>query len=864
MQPLPTSLVRALFHPWAWRMAWRDSRSQRGRLALYAVSIAVGICALTAIHALRASVRQSLDTQTKNLLGTDVLVSSRQPIAQDPLVNLSSLITETGSETAFSSMLSDPSGAHSRLVQVRALEGGFPFGTTVDTVPVGAWQSLQEQHGILLDPALLAEFDVHPGDKLKLGATEFTVLGEVTKGVPRSNRFSGFASEAFIRLKDLPSTGLAGSQSLVFHHLFLELRPGTEAERKAALAEVRKSFSLKGVQIQTPEDRSETFGEGIDKAKEFLSITALTALVLGGIGVAGAIHTHIRRRVPTVAVLLCLGCPASLAFAVYMVQAATLGLMGTVLGAGLGAFAHAALVHFAGNSRPFKGAAMPQPLVILETAGAGFLLCCGFALLPLLRIRDISPTATLNARSEKVPGRSLREAGVYLLLFGLVWSVARLNGANSLRALALTASLGVAFASLTATAFGLMKFTRWIIRPSWPYLLRQGVSNLFRPQNQTLLFLLSLGLGTFLLLTTWFTQSLVLSQLKIDNGPSTPNLYLVDVQPDQTRTVRAVFEAEHLPVLEDAPMVTMRIESVKGLLLSAIEKQPQNASSLPEAKPTQRVPRWVMEREYRSTYRTTLNATETVLAGAWPPTPFVAGAPVPISLEQQLAKDLKVGVGDEIVLDVQGVPLQAVVACVRKVDWSKFNLNFFMVFPPGVLEDAPQFHLLTTRVPSGQTSGALQRTLLRAAPNVSVVDLTSILATVASLLQKAARVIQLLAGFTLAAGLPILAGALLNGRDQRLRESVLLRTLGASEQQVRAIVLVEYAALGALSELAGSLLAVGAQWAAARWIFKTPHAFETGPVLVALAISIGGSVLAGRTLSRSVCSKTPLDVLRQG
>jgi putative ABC transport system permease protein len=311
-------------------------------------------------------------------------------------------------------------------------------------------------------------------------------------------------------------------------------------------------------------------------------------------------------------------------------------------------------------------------------------------------------------------------------------------------------------------------------------------------------------------------------------------------------------------------MVTMRIESVKGLALSALEGRAKPKDEAPGKAPTQRVPRWVMEREYRSSYRATMNATETVVAGTWPPPAFQAQDPVPISLEQQLARDLRVGLGDEIVMDIQGVPMKTRVACLRKVDWSKFNLNFFMIFPPGVLEGAPQFHLLTTRVPSAESSGALQRALIQDAPNVSAVDLTSVLATVGEQLQKVSRIIELIAVFTLLTGVPILAGALLHGREQRIKETVLLRTLGASERQVRIIIMIEYAALGLLAGLAGCFLAVGAQWAESRWIFKTGASWQWGPLLGTLLLALASAVAAGSVLTRGICRHSPLSVLKQG
>jgi putative ABC transport system permease protein len=300
--------------------------------------------------------------------------------------------------------------------------------------------------------------------------------------------------------------------------------------------------------------------------------------------------------------------------------------------------------------------------------------------------------------------------------------------------------------------------------------------------------------------------------------------------------------------------------------LSAVESpkkeegQTQTAASKPRSE---RIPRRILEREFRSTYRASLNPTETIVAGVWPPAPFSPDGPIPVSLEQQLAKDLHVGIGDQLVMDVQGLPISLRVACLRKVDWSKFNLNFVFVFPPGVLEAAPQFHLMTTRIPTGQTSGELQRALLQTAPNVSAVDLTSVLATVSSLLAKASEVIQLLAAFTLLAGLPILAGALLNGREQRVYESVLLRTLGASERQVRLIILIEYAALGTLSGVTGAALALLVRGATAQWIFKSGAPLDGTMLWVALATTVGGAVIAGWSLSRDVCRQAPLAVLRQ-
>jgi putative ABC transport system permease protein len=409
--------------------------------------------------------------------------------------------------------------------------------------------------------------------------------------------------------------------------------------------------------------------------------------------------------------------------------------------------------------------------------------------------------------------------------------------------------LAIAFGVLVAIARGLAVAARRVVRPSWPYLLRQGISNLHRPHNQTLLFLLSLGLGTFLLVTILLAGNLLTQRLTLAQFAESPNVYLVDVQPDQVEGAGALIRSLKLPLLESAPMVTMRIQSVRGVPVRELEKQGG-------------VPKWVLQREFRSSYRDHLNPTETIVAGEWFTRVPDPNGTVPLSLEAEIAKDLRVAIGDELTLDVQGVPVRARITSLRKVDWSRFNLNFFMIFPPGVLEGAPGFHVLTTRVPAGLSSGELQRSFVRQFPNISAIDLTLILETVRGILEKISRVISVLAGFTVLAGLPILIGTLLNGRDQRLRESVLLRTLGASAKQVRTILIVEYATLGALSALAGICLAIAANVALAVFVFKAAPWPDPGLLAIAFATSTGLAILGGLALSRGVCRHPPLEVLR--
>ncbi len=689
---LPRSLWTALFHPWIWRMAWRDSRSQRMRLVVFSLAIVSGIAALTAIHSLKTSVERGIASEAKALLGSDLRVSSRKSLDDAEVKRLLERASRVSRETSFPTMMRFLPDGGARLMQVRGIGGAYPFYGKVGTRPEDAWEKLREGGGVLLEPAILDQFSVEIGDEVEIGGFRLKIIGVVDKPAPRGNRFSGFAPEAYVRLDDIERSGLLGKNSMASYQLHLEI-PGI-LDSGGLKDSVREEFPANPWQLETPEDRRENLGKALDNFQKFLGLIALASLALGAIGVAGAVHAHVTRRIPTIAILRCLGCPGHLAFGIYFAQAMVLGLFGALLGAGLGIGLQMGLLMAFRGELPITVSPSPEWKVVAQTTAAGFLVCCGFALLPLMKIREISPAVTLRSGAS-LEGGIVRSLPIYALLAGLLIVVARANDSDWKRALAMVGGMIVAFLALVGVARGLMWITRRVVGRNWPYLIRQGVSNLHRPGNQTLLFLLSLGLGTFLLVTILSAGKLMNDRLSIRQSEESPNLYLIDVQPDQVAGVKEILENDRLPVLESAPMVTMRIQSIRGV-------------DVGEAKG---VPKWVARREFRSTYRDSLNFTETLIAGKLATERADPAEVVPLSLEEDIASDMNVGIGDEITMDVQGIPIRTRVTSLRRVDWSRFNLNFFMVFPPGVLEDAPGFHVVTTRTPTPAASGELQKEL---------------------------------------------------------------------------------------------------------------------------------------------------------
>jgi putative ABC transport system permease protein len=306
-------------------------------------------------------------------------------------------------------------------------------------------------------------------------------------------------------------------------------------------------------------------------------------------------------------------------------------------------------------------------------------------------------------------------------------------------------------------------------------------------------------------------------------------------------------------VRQQAAIVTMRLTSIKGRAVADILKDKQS-----------RVPAWTLRREYRSTFRGGLSDTEKIVAGKFTSRVAAGTVRVPVSVEESLARDLQVKPGDEMVFDVQGVPVAAYVGSLRQVDWRRMQPNFFIVFPEGVLEGAPKFHVFALRVDSPERSARVQQAVVRENPNVSAIDLAIIMQAIDGVYSKASFVVEFLALFTVVTGVIVLAGAVLIGRSQRLRESVLLRTLGATKAQVNRIMLAEYLALGTLGAAVGAVLAVGANWALAYYVFEVKWAAPSALILLGgwAAVSIM-TVTTGLLSNRGICDHPPLEVLRE-
>ncbi|HEY8485138.1 MAG TPA: FtsX-like permease family protein [Longimicrobiales bacterium] len=835
------------------KLAWWEARSSARRLGLYMGAIGLGVAALVAINSFRADVVRAVAEEGRSLVGADVRLRSSGPFAPEVLAFLDSLEhagVEVAYETRLPSMAVGLRSGRARLVEVQAVEGGYPFYGEVETEPAGLWPLDGGARRALADPAVLRQLGVGVGDTVGLGESRFVVAGTLADDGRELGVRGMVAGRLAIPAAFLEETGLVGVGSLVRRNAYLRLPGEGEAER---FVEAHRSFLREHrVGIDTAEEEVEELSRGLGMLGRFLGLVGLMAVLLGGVGVASAVHVLVREKLPALAVLRCLGATQRDVFLAYSLQTGLLGLAGAAVGAVAGVGVQGLLPGLLGELLPVEVGYRVHWPSILAGLGMGAWVAIIFALLPLLAVREVAPLQALRRDIEPPEGRG--GAGRLAARGALGASVVLLSvwqAPSWQSGLAFAAGVGLVLLALWGVATALARAARRFFPQRAPYVVRQGVSNLFRPRNQTVAVTLALGFGVFLIATIYLVQANLLERLRGEGGER-PNLLFFDIQPDQRDGLRALLAERGTALEPPVPIVPARILALNGR--PATELLADTTDAGPE--------RWALRREYRNTYRDTLTATEALVAGKWWDGRAPARLPR-ISIEEDLARDLRVGIGDRITWDAQGVPIETEVASLRRVDWARFSPNFFVVFEPGVLEEAPQTLVALARVPDPEQRAELQDAVVRRFPNISVLDLSRVQEALDGVLSKVAFAVRGLALFTLAGGGVVLFGALVASRVQRQREAALLATLGASRRQVRLVQLTEYAALGALAGLAGTLLACLSAWLLVTRFFEFEFGLPALPLVSTWAAVPALAILVGTLNSRGSKRRTPLEVLRE-
>lgn len=838
---------------WLIKMAYRDSRKNRSRLLLFISSVVLGIASMVAIASFGENLRKDIDGQAAELIGADLVIDSRKALSDSGarlIDSIADLSVETAREENFVSMALFQKNGGNRLVQVRALEGNFPFYGTLKTLPSQAARSFGDRKEVLVDKTLMLQFNAIVGDTVLLGTEKFTISGSL-EGAPGQTGISAAVAPAiFVPLKHLANSGLNQKGSRIeYKHYF---RFAEKYPVKELVESLEKRLENDALDAETIAMRKENTGRAFSDMTEFLSLVGFIALLLGCIGVASAIQIYIREKINSIAILRCLGVKSSEAFLIYLIQIVGIGFLGAFAGAVLGVLIQQFIPIILQDILPVAVSNSISWIAVLQGLLIGVVISVLFALIPLISIRQVSPISTLRASYQPAARKSRSTLlGVYALIFIFVGAFARLQMPGWVQTLIFLVAVSAGFLLLYGTSLLLVRGVKRYFPHHWSYLWRQGLANLFRPNNQTTILVMAIGLGTAFIATLFFVRGLLIDQIQFSAGSNQPNMVLFDIQTPQKDRLIQLTESSGFPVLQEVPIVTVQIERIKGY--SA--RQVRQDSTLD-------ISNRAFSREIRVTFRDSLIDSEKLSAGNWVGRVAPADSAL-VSLEEGYAERLGVDIGDEIVFNVQGLLIPARVGSLREVDWNRVQTNFRIVFPRGVVDDAPQFHVLMTRADNEKESADFQLEVVKSFPNVSVIDLKLILSVLDDILSKVGFVIQFMAGLSISTGLIVLISSVMISKFQRIRESVLLKTLGAARRQILVITALEYLFLGLLSALAGLIIALLASWGLAIFSFEIPFYPDAVMILLLLAGVPLLTVIVGVLNLAPILRKPPLEILRK-
>ena len=829
--------------PLALRLARRDLRGGVRGLRLVVLCLALGVAAIAGVGSLRAAMDAGLAANGRVILGGDLEIGTG---AQPPPPALLAWLAARGARVSqlvqMRSLLVAPSGER-QLVELRAVDRAWPLVGAPELDPaMPVQQALAERDGLpglMADPVVLDRLKLKPGDTARLGTATFRIT---TRLVAAPDRVSGpviLGAPVIISEQALARTGLDVPGALVSR----AVRVVSDDPNLAT--EVQAAFPNQGWRIRTPRDAAPGVGRFIDQAALFLTLVGFTALLVGGIGVANGVRAWLAARGQTVAILRCLGASSGLVLAVCLSEVMALAGLGIAIGMAVGAAIPAVSMGWLQSVLPVppEGGVYIRPLIL--AAAYGVLIALVFALWPLGQATRM-PSGTLF-RGAGVPERGWPGAGVAgvtaVLGAGIV-ALAAL-GTDHWFALWFCAAAAATLLLYFAGAKLLVRAVRALPSPRGPG-LRLGIGGLHRPGAPTPQMLVSIGLGLSVLACVAVIQANLRQQIGREIPRGAPSFYFVDIQPDQVAPFEALVKAT--PGMRDlalAPSLRARIVAVNGVPADQVQATPQT--------------RWALRGDRGLTYAATPPPGTRLVAGSWWPAGY-RDKPL-VSMDAGIASGWGVGVGSTIRVNVLGRDIDLTVASLRQVAWQRLGLNFVMVASPGLLEAAPHTAIATVIVPE-QEQGALLRRVSDALPNVTGIAVQGVLADIAGLLDELAAVLSAAGLLTLIAGGLVLIGAIAAGQQRRLREAVILKTLGATRAQLRMAWLAEFGVLGLTAGVLAAVVGAVSSWAVMRYLMHAAWGLQPEVLGATLIIALLLMLIIGYAATAAVMGAKAAPVLR--
>ncbi|MDB5825208.1 MAG: transporter permease [Herminiimonas sp.] len=849
----------------ALRMTGRDWRA--GELRFLLLSLVVAVAALSAVGFFVDRMRNGLARDATQLLGADLLVRSDQSIPPAWKAEADRLGLRVAETVVFPSMASTaraaipdapkPSRSADRadisqsasqpatlLASVKAVTPGYPLRGVVKLSGPGETEvpasGIPDSGTVWVDPSLLAGMGLAPGAQIKLGERSFRVAQVIATEPDRGAAFMNFAPRVMLRMDDLASTKLIQFGSRVTYRLLVSGRPAAVAAYQRWMEEGMARDKLRGVQLESLESGRPEMRATLDRAGQFLSLVGLLSAMLAAVAIAMAARRFMVRHIDACAMLRCLGLTQRQVTLMFLIEFLLVGLVGSALGAAIGYAAHFVLIEWLGRLVTTQ---LPPAswLPALQGLGTGLVLLAGFALPPILQLRDVPHNRVIRREQDPPQAATLATYALGLISFVglLLWQ------AGDLRLGMLTAGgfLG-GLAVFALVGWLALRFLR-LARPSITNPgLRFAVTALQRRPGASVVQIVSLALGLMALLLLTVIRGDLVSAWRQATPADAPNQFVLNIQPDQKPAVESLLRQGGVKAATLYPMIRGRLTAINGNAVTG--------NTYTEGRARQ-----LVEREFNlSTMNTPPDANQ-IVAGRW----FDNRGPE-ASVEQGLAQTLNLKLGDRLRFDIAGQTAEATVTSLRKLDWGSMRVNFFVILNPALVTDLPQTFITAFHLPP--QAETLVSNLVRDFPNLTVVDIGNVVRQVQGVIDNVIVAVEFLFLFTLLSGVLVLYAALLGSQEERTREAALLRALGATRSQLSSAQWIEFGMIGGLAGLLAATGAAATGWALAQYVFHFEWSFKPLVWIAGILVGIACALAGGWLGLRQILLRPPLQSLREG
>ena len=818
----------------AFRLALREMRGGLRGFFVFIACIALGTAAIAAINSVSRTVSATMASEGRQLLAGDIRFELTNRSATDKEREFFRSLGTVSESITMRSMVRREDGRDQGLAEVKAVDGLYPLYGTFKAVPAQPLERLLAEQpdghrGVLMQQILLDRLGLKTGERVLLGNGVLTVTGVIENEPDAVSEGFGFAPRLLLSKEAMADTGLLQLGSLSKQSYRIRLS-GTDAARAATAA--RSRFPDAGWAIRNASNAAPSLAENIERFTQFLTLVGLTALVVGGVGIGNAVRGYLDSRRGTIATLKCLGAPNRLILAIYFTQVMLVALIGIAAGLVAGALAPAIALPYLASVLPVSESLQIFPSALVLAAGFGLITTIAFSILPLATARDVSAVTLFRDGAEAGRGwPAIRTMLLLGLALGALAALAIYTAADRRIAISALVAIAAGFAGLRLVGLAISAVARRLPRVGSAS-VRLAVGNLHRPGSLTGPVVLSLGLGLALLAGLSLIDVNLRSQLTGTLAEKAPNFFFLDIQGRDREQFESLLKKQ-VPQgkVQAVPMLRGRIVALNG-------KDPQKVTVDPEGK-------WVLNGDRGITYEEVIPSNSRITAGSWWAKDY-AGAPL-VSFSEQEAGYLGLKLGDTVTVNVLGRPITATIANLRKVEWDSLSINFVMVFSPNTFRGAPHSWLATLTEPSltPAQEAETMRAIVSAYPAITSVRVKDALDTVADLTGRLANAIRGASAVALVTSVLVLAGALAAGNRARLRDAVVLKTLGATRLMLIRTFVLEYGILGLCTALFAALAGGISAWYVIARIMKLPFVFDGATLAFTLLLGLAITIAVG-------------------